>query len=316
MPIHHTSGRWRLGFSLSLVTACSWGVLPIPLKIILTSVDVYTVTWFRFLLAFAIISLFLMVRRQFPTWATVQKAGVGLVAIATLFLALNYVLFLTGLDQTSPTNSQVISQLSPVFFGMGALAIFRERYTVQQWGGVGLLIFGLTLFFRDQVQVLLTASGAYMVGSGILGIAALVWAIYALAQKQLLVHLPSSSIMWLIYGGSALLFSPFIAPQSLLTLSLLQWVMLIFSGLNTLVAYGALAEALNHWEASRVSAVITLTPIVTLLTSKIVPILFPNLVPPEPMTAIGIIGALLVVGGSVNIALGKSASRVNNPKDR
>ena len=42
-----------------------------------------------------------------------------------------------------------------------------------------------------------------------------------------------------------------------------------FCGLNTLVGYGALAEAMARWQAAQVSALITLTPLFTLLFSDL-----------------------------------------------
>jgi drug/metabolite transporter (DMT)-like permease len=82
--------------------------------------------------------------------------------------------------------------------------------------------------------------------------------------------------------------------------------MLLFCGLNTLIAYGAFAEALEHWEASRVSAVLALTPIVTLISVWAVSLLVPTLIAPEHLTILGVLGAVLVVAGSSAIALGKN----------
>jgi drug/metabolite transporter (DMT)-like permease len=84
--------------------------------------------------------------------------------------------------------------------------------------------------------------------------------------------------------------------------------MLIFCGLNTLVAYGAFAESLEHWEASKISAVLALAPIITLLAVDVVALLFPNLISPEYITGLGVLGAVLVVAGSMAIALGKNSS--------
>jgi drug/metabolite transporter (DMT)-like permease len=305
MALHQSSGRWKLGLALALTTASLWGILPIALKVVLQVMDVYTVTWFRFLVSFGLLAGVLFSRGDFPSWQKVRSARLDLLGIATLFLAANYLLYLTGLDETSPTNSQVIIQLAPVMMGLGALAIFRERYTLSQWMGLSILTLGLLLFFNDQLQVLVNASTQYLIGSGILVLAALTWSVYALAQKQLLQHLSSSTIMLVIYGGSALLFSPAAHPQQLLTLTPLQWGMLIFSGLNTFVAYGAFAEALDHWEASKVSAVLSLTPIITLTSIIAVSALLPTLLEPEHITAIGILGAVLVVCGSLSISLGK-----------
>jgi drug/metabolite transporter (DMT)-like permease len=264
MQLHQTSGRWRLGLALSLVTVFLWGVLPIALAVTLQALDVYTVTWFRFLMAFGLLAVYLATRKQLPELQKLRSASLGLLAIATVFLGLNYLLFLQGLLQTSPTTSEVVIQLAPILLSLGALVIFKERYTLPQWIGLGVLTLGFALYFHEQLKTILTAQATYLVGNGLLVLGAATWAIYALAQKQLLQKLPSSTIMLVIYGGCVLLFSPFAKPQMLLSLSPLHLGMLLFCGFNTLIAYGAFAEALDHWEASRVSAVLALAPLVTL----------------------------------------------------
>ncbi|NEQ25352.1 MAG: DMT family transporter [Microcoleus sp. SIO2G3] len=319
MQLHQNSGRWRLGLALALVTVLLWGVLPIALTVVLRSVNPYTVTWFRFLVSFVLLALFLAGRGQFLDWQKLKAARLELLAIATIGLAANYLLFVLGLIYTSPTNSQVIIQLSPVFLALGAQIIFKERYARWQWLGLGLLMAGMSLFFNDQLRELAIASPHYLLGSGSLVLAAAVWAMYALAQKQLLQQLSSATIMLIIYGGSALLFTPFSAPAQLLTLTPLQWGMLIFAALNTLVAYGAFAEALDHWDASRVSAVLSLTPIVTLGAVSIVAKLLPQIVAAERITMLGFVGAVFVVAGSFTIALGqrqKSVESIDIPTER
>ncbi len=91
-------------------------------------------------------------------------------------------------------------------------------------------------------------------------------------------------------------------------MQLLQLGMLLLCSLNTLVAYGAFAEALEHWEASRVSAVLALTPILTLGSVWAVSFLMPTLIAAERLTVLGVVGAVLVVSGSISIALGKNRS--------
>jgi len=305
MPLHQSSGRWRLGLGLSLLTVFLWGILPIALAVTLQVLDVYTVTWFRFLLSFGLLAVYLAARQELPSVASLRDLSWKLLACAIVFLAINYLLFLQGLAQTSPSHAEVLIQLAPVLMGLGALAVFKERYALRQWVGLGVLTLGFALFFNEQLKTLIAAPTKYLMGSGILVVAAVAWAIYGLAQKQLLQKLPSSNIMLLIYGGCALLFSPVATPQPIMTLSLLQLGMLIFCALNTVIAYGAFAEALNHWEASRVSAALALAPIVTLIAMEAVSFLAPTLIAPEHITALGVLGAVLVVVGSITIALGK-----------
>lgn len=311
MTLHRSSGRWRLGLSLALTTVFLWGILPIALKVILQSADVYTVTWFRFLVSFGLLTIYLGAKGGLPSWQKWRSARLDLLTVAILSLAANYLFFLKGLDETSPSNAQVIIQLAPVLLGLGGLFIFRERYTLRQWMGLGVLALGMTLFFRDQLQLLTTASMPYLMGSFWLVLAALTWMFYALAQKQLLQQLSSATIMWSIYGGSTLLFTPTASPAVLLTLTPLQWGMLIFSAFNTALAYGAFAEALDHWEASRVSAVLSLTPIITVAAVFTVSAVFPSLLSPDRITWLGLMGAILVVSGSASVALGQRAKPIS-----
>ncbi|HYX18480.1 MAG TPA: DMT family transporter [Nostoc sp.] len=306
MSLHQSSGRWRLGLVLSLLTALLWGILPIALAIALQVLDVYTVIWFRFLVSFLLLGVYLGIRGKLPKLEQLRSASWKLLAIATLFLGINYFLFMQGLALTSPANAEVLIQLSTLLLGFGGLVIFKERYRLYQWIGVSVMICGYILFFREQLANLITAPGTYILGSVLIALGATSWAIYALAQKQLLQSLSSPSIMLIIYGGCALLFTPLAKIQSLFILDSFHLLILVFCGLNTLIAYGAFAESLEHWEASRVSAVIALAPIVTLISVAVVSVIAPNWIPSENFTSIAILGAGLVVIGSVAIALGKA----------
>ncbi len=305
MSLHQSSGRWRLGLALSLLTVLLWGILPIALRVTLQVLDVYTIIWFRFLVSFIILFVYLGIRGKLPKLEQLHSASWKLLAIATLFLGMNYFFFMQGLALTSPANAEVLIQLSTLLLGFGGLVIFKERYRIYQWIGVPVMTCGYLLFFREQLTNLITAHSTYILGSVLIVLGATVWAIYALAQKQLLQYLSSPSIMLMIYGGCALLFTPLARVKSLFILDIFHLGMLVFCALNTLIAYGAFAESLEHWEASRVSAVIALAPIVTLILVAVVSVIAPNWIPPEHFSFIAILGAALVVVGSVAIALGK-----------
>lgn len=315
MPLHQTSGRWRLGLALSLVTVLLWGVEPIALTVTLQALDVYTLTWFRFLACFGLLAVFLGVRRQLPTPEKLRSTPLGLLALAIVFLAINYVLFLKGLAQTSPSNTEVLIQLAPVFMGLGALVVFKERYTLRQWLGLGVLSLGFALFFHDKLKNLVAASTEYLIGSGLIVLSATAWAVYALAQKQLLQKLPSTNIMLIIYGVCAIIFTPFATPQKILTLDSLHLGLLIFCTFDVLIAYGAFAEALEHWEASKVSAVLPLSPIVTLIAMSVLSLVGASWIQPERITALGVLGAGVVVLGAISIALGATRAKTPGTKE-
>ena len=303
MALHQASGQWRLGLALALVTAACWSTLPVALKVMLEQLDPYTLTWIRFVVAGAVMLAWLAARNGLRRFASLDRRRWGLLGLAGVLLIGNYVFYLLGVQHSTPGNAQLLIQLAPLLMALGGILVFRERYRLGQWLGLGIIAAGLWLFFRDQSGHSSVAGDEYALGSMMVVIAALVWAGYALIQKQLLTRLSSPAIMLFIYLLASLLLLPLAHPAALLQLDGLGVALLAFCALNTLVAYGAFAEALVHWEASRVSTVLALTPLLSLAVIAGVHGLWPQAVAPESVGAIGYVGALLVVAGSAMSAL-------------
>jgi drug/metabolite transporter (DMT)-like permease len=125
-----------------------------------------------------------------------------------------------------------------------------------------------------------------------------------MAQKQLLQWLSSQTAMWCIYAGCTLCLLLTARPTAILELDGMELGVLLFCALNTLVAYGAFAAALAHWEASRVSAILALTPLATLAFAWLMTALWPRLITPEAISATSLLGAAAVVAGSLLTSLG------------
>jgi drug/metabolite transporter (DMT)-like permease len=306
--MHTTSGRWRLGLGLALITAVSWGLLPIALKLTLTGMDAWTITWYRFATAAVALGAFLAWRRRLPLRAPLTRRGWWLYAVALVCLLINYVGYLVSLDLTSPTVAQVLIQLAPVLLLFGGLLVFRERFAPLQWAGCAVLLVGLAVFFHDRLAEVFAIGTQLGLGVLLMLFAALAWAAYALAQKQLLTQLASEQVLFLVYLGAVPLLLPPAHLAQVLTLDGLQLGMLAFCCANTVIAYGCFAEALEHWEVSRVSAVVTLAPIVTVLGVQVAARLWPDAAPAEALTGWNLMGAALVVAGSMTTALGARSS--------
>jgi drug/metabolite transporter (DMT)-like permease len=300
MSLHQASGRWKLGLLLALVTAACWATLPVALKLTLEQVDPYTLTWFRFLLAAGVMLAWLAARGGLGGFATLDGKRWGWLALAALCLIGNYVFYLLGVQWTTPGNAQLLIQLAPLLVALGGIFIFRERFNGWQWAGLVVLFGGLALFFSEQLGV---GAAGYAFGSGLVVFAAVVWAVYALLQKQLLLRLSSQAILLFIYLCASVLLLPLAQPSSLLELDALHAGLLLFCALNTLVAYGAFAEALAHWEASRVSAILATTPLLCLGAVAAVHSLWPASIAPERVGLVGYVGAALVVLGSALTSL-------------
>ncbi|HDY99763.1 MAG TPA: DMT family transporter [Pseudomonas sabulinigri] len=312
--MHVASGRWLYGFLLALTTTILWGVLPIMLKAVLEVMDPYTVTWYRLFSAGIVLFCWLAAKRRLPSIKALSVRNRGLLLVAVLGLAFNYVLYVMALQRLTPGTMQLIIQVAPVLLMFGSMLVFRERFGIGQVIGLLILIPGFALFFNQRLMELMTQLSSYTLGILIALVSALSWALYGLAQKQLLTIWSSVTVMMVIYLACSLLLWPLASPLEVLQLSTLQRWLLLGCCLNTLVAYGAFAEALAHWEASRVSATVATTPLFTFSMVALGSMLWPSLIEPELLNSLAYLGALMVVSGSALIAL--APSLIQNLRNR
>lgn len=295
--------NWKIGLSYSLVTTLFWGLLPIALAVLLEQMDSVTITWYRFLAA-AIIAWIWYGRRRHTALIELCRGPMRFIALlAVLSLVINYVLFLHGLHYVTPAAAEIVINGAPLLLLLGGVFIFNESFSKRQWMGVAIFVFGLLLFFHHRLRELVATDSSYFFGIGLVVLAAILWTVYGLSQKKLLQKHESRDLLLLIYASGALLYLPFTAPLSVLALSTNQLLLLAFVSLNTIIAYGSFGYAMSHWEASRVSAVITLAPLVTLGFSALMNWLAPGSVAVEPMDAVNWAGGLLVVVGSIMAAM-------------
>ena len=311
--MHQVTGRWRLGCALALVTAFCWGILPIALKVMLQEMDAFTITWYRVATATVVLGSILAARRSLPSLGGLTRRSWGLMVVALLGLVGNWVLYVAALQHTTPAMNQTVVQLSPLFLLLGGVLIYKEHFSTFQWIGFASLIGGLLLFFNRRLPELVHVGSGLGLGVVMLVSASLMWAAYALAQKSLLKRMTSPQIVWLMYLGGALLLIWFAHPAQVGRLDARHVWLLVFCCVNTLVGYGAFAEALDHWEVSRISAVIALAPIFTFTGMQVTARLAPGWLAPERFTAPTLTGALIVVAGSALSAFGQKRSDESDP---
>lgn len=279
---------------------------PIALKTVLREMDPYTISWYRFAFSAAMLSLVVVPRRRRLSTGSLGRGTVLLLLVALVALSGNYILFMLGLDNVTPGAAAVVIQTAPMFLLLGGVVVFKESYSGRQFLGLVLVIVGLALFFNQRFDELLSGLGQYTWGVFLVLMAGVVWAVYALAQKQLLQTLSSEAIMLVVYLGGVVLLLPLSQPGSVVGLSALSIGLLVFCGLNTLLAYGTFSESLNHIEASRVSTVLATIPLMTLGMMKGVDGFAPGFLEAEPLNTLAVIGAVLVVVGSMLSSLSRA----------
>ncbi len=215
--------------------------------------------------------------------------------IAGAMLSFNYYGFMKGVEYTGAGNAQIMIQLGPTLLIMSGLIIFKEHFSFKQVIGILLALIGFTLFYYDQrkfdLDSTLNVGNLWIIG------AAITWAIYASLQKRLISKWDPQTLNLIIYCVCAVILFFLCDFRQSLDFTFNQWVLMIFLGLNTVIAYGCFAESLKLAPASEVSLIITINPLGTLMLLWLGQFLEISWMPVEYITWIGGLGALCVVFG-------------------
>lgn len=292
-----------LGFFLALVAAGLWGVLPIALKELISGMGASTIVWYRFLVAGIILFGWLAIRGNLPAIMSVSNKLRWFLLVAALGLCGNYYYFSYSLNYVNAETSEAVIQLTTLFLILGGVFVYKEPFGRVQKLGTGLIVLGLLLFFNDRLAEFTSLDNAESIGVIIVVVAAITWTVYALLQKELLKHFSSVQILLAIYVVSIFVLLPVVSLEELFQLSNWQLALLAFCCLNTLVAYGSFAEAMAVWDASKVSAVLALAPLFTIVTLKLIVFINPEYAFSDRLSWLSIIGALLLIAGSALTAL-------------
>lgn len=288
------------GVIYASITAFFWGFLAIALKVAVQEVEPVTIVWFRFLVAFLFLAGWQTVKN--PGSFKIFKKPPLLLILATIGITWNYMSFMLGIHYTTPSNAQLFIQSGPILLAVAGFVFFKEKLNRNQVIGFAVAIFGLSFFYRDQLSAFFDSQGQYNKGVLLILSSALAWATYAISQKKLVSKYSVESLNLFLFGVPVIIYLPFINFEPLLNLSWSWWLLLLFLGANTFIAYTCLAQALKHTEANKVSVIIIVNPIITFVTMGILTKLDVSWVAHERFSMITILGASLVITGAFLVA--------------
>ncbi len=289
--------RWDpylLGILYACVTSVLWGTVGILLKVASQVLGPASLVCLRALVAFSLLLPFMVYfhRSKFKF----RRPPLALL-IAGCCLASNYFAFIKGVALSSASNAQVLSQAGPILLVLFGTLILKEKICWQQFGGILCSILGFLLFYRDQVSTLAIDSTLYQEGVRWVLLSALFWATYAIVAKKIVGSIDPHMMNLFFHGLTTMLFLPFIDLTSLSHLALSQWLLVVFLGLYTLIAYGTLAVAFTHVPASTVGMIIAVNPMICVIVMKILQMAHVTWLNPESIHLTGYFGAALSLLG-------------------
>ena len=297
-----------VGFLFTLSAILMWGTLPIALQPVLKELNAQTIVWYRFVAAAVGVFVLLAFAKKLPKLTAFSLNYRYLVLIGVIGLSGNFFLFNVALRYIPPMASQVFSPISSFMMMLCGVFIFKESIKSHQKIGFVMVLTGLGLFFHNRFADF-AAMNNYAFGIFCGFVASLVWIGYGLAQKIMLQKFNSLQILLVIYIGCSIVFTPFADISQSEKLSPFALICLIYCCLNTIIAYGSYAEALNRWDVSKVSLLMPLIPIFTLGFSELAYLWKPAYFHEPDLPFLSIIGAFIVVFGALFASAGHKIKR-------
>lgn len=288
------------GIIYASITAFFWGFLAIALKVAVREVEPVTIVWFRFMVAFLLVAGWQIVKK--PTSFKVLAKPPLLLILAALGLTWNYMGYMLGIHYTTPSNAQLFIQTGPIMLATAGFVFFKEKLKRNQVIGFAIAILGLSFFYSDQLSAFTDRQSQYNLGVVFTLTGAVAWATYATLQKKLVLKYSIESLNLFLFGLPVILYIPFVNFTPLFHLHWSWWLLLLFLGANTFIAYTCLAKALKYTEANKVSIIIIVNPIITFITMGILTKLNVSWVVHERFSMITILGASLVLTGAFFVA--------------
>jgi RarD protein len=284
------------GLLFASVTAVLWGLLPIFLKIAVKTVPAGSIACFRFVFAAIVLYLILHFKGDHPQ--RIFKFPPWLGVLAGLGLAGNYFGVTQAVNYSGPSNVAVLIQTAPVMLVLIGVFVFKERLDRLQTIGIVIATVGFIFFYRDQVENVSDLS-LYSSATWLIIFAAAVWALYMVCQKILNRKIGTQSLNLLVYGVAALALIPIADWNNFSGLQWGDWALLVFLGINTIVAYGAVAEAIKLIPLSLISMLVSLNPLITLAGMMTIQQIAPGLLAADAVGMVGYLGALAAITGVV-----------------
>jgi drug/metabolite transporter (DMT)-like permease len=290
------SSRTRL--ALAALVLC-WGANFSVVKLALRDLSPLAFTCLRFVLASAVLGVFLAVggdrvRIGRGHWPAV--IGLGLLG-TTAYQAL----FIYGIDRTLAGNASLMLATTPIFTTLLSLIFRQERSSLAVGAGIGLSVAGIALVVLGGSAGLSFSAGTVRGDIAVL-MAAVAWSGYTVGSVAF-VHRygaapMTAATMWAGTLGLFLISLPALWAQDWTAIRAGTWMGVLYSGIFAIgTAYVLWYYCVRQIGSTRTAVYSNGTPIVAVL------IAWPTL--GEVPSLLQIAGAAGIVAGSVLVRLGK-----------
>ncbi len=256
-------------------------------------------SFYRMLYASVAVSLPFFYRTK-RGYSQLTRSGVRYAIFGGVFFSLDLCLWSTGVMLSGATMPTLLSNLAPVFVGIGAWLFFKERQTSRFWIGLAISVLGSFLVLKQDLNL------SPEIGLGaILGLlSALFYGLYYLATQGGRASLDTVSYFWITATTAAVVLglANLLLGEPLTGYTLTENLSFLAMGFLVQV-FGWL---LINYAQGYISASITAA---TLLIQPLVTGIFANILLDETFTLWHILGGGFVLAGVFMVHFSRNAKK-------
>lgn len=200
--------------------------------------------------------------REARRWTDRERAGVKWGVMGGLWFAINLGLLNSALMLTSAANATLLDNTAPIWVGLGALLLFKEKLGLRYWIGLALALAGAAVVTGFNPS----AGFRLQPGDALAFVGALFYAGYLLNTQRARRNLSALSYVWLICATAtvALFTISFVMRLPLTGYPLQSWLSIVAVGVISQVGgWLLITYALGYLPASAAVIVLLAQPVVT-----------------------------------------------------
>ncbi len=274
-----------------LLAVIFWGNSFIATKIALREIGPLTIITLRLFLSLILLSTVAIYTKRNFRISRKSQIGILLLAVIAVF---HLWIQITGLNETTASNTGWIVGFTPVFIAILGIIFFRERLKPVNTAGMVLAFFGLLLLISkgDLLSIdFITGKGDFLVLAS-----AVTWSFYSILNKKITVSYSPLMMIFYLFVTMTIVVVPFsvnsASVRSVARLSAEGWGAVAFLGIFCSgIGYVLWAQSLKNIDASKVGAFLYIEPFFTVISA--------GLILKESITLLMILSGIIITTGVV-----------------
>jgi drug/metabolite transporter (DMT)-like permease len=261
----------KLSISIILVlVSFVWAGSFIVVKTITEEINPIDLGFLRFLIATPLMFLILLIRKKrvhIPLKELPSLSILGLTGVTLL-----YIFQFVGINYTNASTSAVLINTNVIFIALLSAFILKETLSKKRITGISLSFFGVIIIVLSNLQEEnFNLNNIFFIGSILILLSALCWAIYSIVGKQLLKKYDTLTVTTYAFGLGILFYIPFIFSDIISTIQKISLngviAILYLAILCSIFGYMGWYYALKKIEASKAAVFLNLIPLFAIIMS-------------------------------------------------